>query len=246
VELRADCANCFALCCVVPAFSASAEFAIDKPAGKACPNLLGDFRCGIHERLRDSGFRGCTAYDCFGAGQHLSRKASADWRASTPRRRSEIFQAFPIMRDLHELLYYLTEARQLPAARAIRPEVTRALKEVERLSGFDLEGLVALDVQPVWRDANELLVKASALHRKGFKGKERRGADLIGADLRNVRWRGSNLRGAYLIGADLRGADLRDTDFIGADLRGADLRDANLAGAIFLTRAQLDAAAYWQ
>ncbi|HEY6597232.1 MAG TPA: pentapeptide repeat-containing protein, partial [Asanoa sp.] len=36
-ELRADCTRCVGLCCVAPAFSASADFAIDKPAGRPCP-----------------------------------------------------------------------------------------------------------------------------------------------------------------------------------------------------------------
>ena len=55
--LRADCARCFALCCVAPAFAISVDFAINKRAGKACPNLQADFRCGIHTRLRQQGFR---------------------------------------------------------------------------------------------------------------------------------------------------------------------------------------------
>ena len=52
-RLRADCSRCAALCCVVPAFSRSSDFAIDKPAGRPCPNLRSDLRCGIHEHLRD-------------------------------------------------------------------------------------------------------------------------------------------------------------------------------------------------
>ncbi len=68
-ELRGDCANCFGLCCVAPPFAASADFAINKDAGQPCPNLQPDFRCGIHARLRERGFRGCVVFDCFGAGQ---------------------------------------------------------------------------------------------------------------------------------------------------------------------------------
>ena len=34
-DLRADCARCAGLCCVVPAFTESADFAIDKPSGVA-------------------------------------------------------------------------------------------------------------------------------------------------------------------------------------------------------------------
>ena len=39
-RLRADCARCAGLCCVAPAFAASADFAIDKPAGHACPHPM--------------------------------------------------------------------------------------------------------------------------------------------------------------------------------------------------------------
>jgi len=54
--LHADCSRCFALCCVAPAFERSSDFAIDKPAGRPCPHLQADSRCGIHPRLRGEGF----------------------------------------------------------------------------------------------------------------------------------------------------------------------------------------------
>ena len=72
-DLRADCGSCFGLCCVALPFARSADFAVDKPAGKACGNLRDDFRCGVHDRLRTEGFSGCTVYDCFGAGQKVSQ-----------------------------------------------------------------------------------------------------------------------------------------------------------------------------
>ena len=109
--LRADCSRCAGLCCVAPAFTASADFAIDKPAGHACPHLRGDFRCGIHDRLRPAGFAGCGVYDCFGAGQRVVQHTfqGEDWRRSS-RRAEEMFTAFNRMRGLHELLWYLAEA----------------------------------------------------------------------------------------------------------------------------------------
>ncbi len=109
--LRADCENCFGLCCVAPAFSASADFAIDKSAGQACPHLRSDFRCGIHRNLRQQGFPGCAGYDCFGAGQKVAQVTfgGRDWRR-TPLVAARMFDTFTIMRQLHELLWYLTEA----------------------------------------------------------------------------------------------------------------------------------------
>ena len=121
-ELRADCARCFGLCCVAPAFAASADFAIDKPAGRPCPNLGADFRCGIHHELRGRGFAGCAVFDCFGAGQRIAQVTfgGRDWRRS-PELAEPMFAAFAVLRQLHELLWYLAEALTLdgrpPAAR---------------------------------------------------------------------------------------------------------------------------------
>ena len=243
-SLRADCQACFALCCVVPAFSASADFAINKPAGQPCPNLRQDFRCGIHARLREQGFRGCTVYDCFGAGQKVSQVTfgGRDWRQS-PDTARRMFEVFPVIRDLHELLWYVSEALTFPAARPLRDDLTAALAETERLTRLSPEALVGLDVAARRHEVNNLLLAASELVRAGIAGvKDHRGADLIGVDLKGADLRGASLRGAYLIGADLRGADLRVADVIGADLRGADLRGADLTGSLYLTQSQLDAA----
>jgi len=244
-SLRADCERCFGLCCVAPAFSASADFAIDKGAGQACPNLQTDFRCGIHDRLRQQGFPGCTVYDCFGAGQKVAQVTfgGQDWRRA-PQTAAQMFDVFTVMRQLHELLWYLTEALTLQRARPVHAALGLALEETERLTHEPPDALVALDVAAQRDDVNALLLRASDLVRaeSGPQSIDRRGADLIGSDLRGADLRGANLRGAYLIGADLRGADLRLADLIGADLRGADLRGADLTGSIFLTQAQLDSA----
>jgi len=242
-SLRADCGQCFALCCVAPAFSASADFAIDKAAGQPCPNLQSDFRCGIHQELRPKGFSGCTVYDCFGAGQKVSQLTfgNQDWR-KYPHTAQQMFAVFAVMRQLHELLWYLTEA--LIIAEPLRAELTGVRDEIERLTQQSADVLVELDVDARRRDVNSVLVRASELARAGAAGPKAdyRGADLIGADLKRADLRAANLRGAYLIGADLRGADLTNADLTGADLRNADLSDADLAGSIFLTQAQLDSA----
>jgi uncharacterized protein YjbI with pentapeptide repeats len=241
--LRADCERCFGLCCVVPAFAASADFAIDKPAGKACPNLLADFRCGIHAGLRDKGFRGCTVFDCFGAGQQVAQVTfgGEDWRAA-PGTARQMFEVFKVMRELHELLWYLTEALALPAAAPIHGELRAALEETESMTNGSADAVEALDLGSHWQRVNALLLRASELVRAGLHGKDKRRADLIGARLKGADLRAADLRGAYLIGADLRGADLRTADLIGADLRDTDLRGADLTGSLFLTQPQVNAA----
>ncbi|WP_302185169.1 pentapeptide repeat-containing protein [Streptomyces sp. AC627_RSS907] len=245
-ELRGDCERCFGLCCVALPFARSADFAIDKDAGKPCPNLRDDHRCGIHARLRQSGFTGCTVYDCFGAGQKVSQVTfgGQDWRTGPPERGRRVFDVFPVVRQLHELLWYLTEALTLPAARPVHADLRRALTDTERLTDGTPEELAALDVAAHRQRVNALLLRTSELARAGTRGrkKNRRNADLMGARLRGADLSGADLRGAYLIAADLTGADLRGADLIGADLRDADLTDADLTGAFFLTQPQLTAA----
>lgn len=245
-DLAADCANCFALCCVGLAFTASRDFAFDKAAGTPCPNLAADDRCSIHTSLRGRGFKGCTVYDCFGAGQKLSKETfgGVSWRAA-PRTAPQMFAALPVMRQLHEMLWYLAEARVLASCSALASELDWSAEETERLTRLPIEALLALDVAAHRSGVGELLSEVSALMRAGLGGgrkKDRRGADLIGARLAGADLRGADLRGAYLIGADLSGADMRRADLIGADLRDANLAGADLSGAIFLTRAQLNAA----
>ncbi|MFC8513559.1 pentapeptide repeat-containing protein [Streptomyces sp. NPDC057257] len=245
-DLRGDCERCFGLCCVALPFTASADFALDKQAGKPCPNLRGDHRCGIHAELRQKGFSGCTVYDCFGAGQKVSQVTfgGADWRTGSRADARRMFDVFPVVRQLHELLWYLAEALDLDAAHPIRADLRRALDRTDELTRQTPDELAELDVPAHRQEVNALLLKTSELARAGIRGrkKDRRGADLMGARLKGADLRGASLRGAYLIAADLTGADLRGADLIGADLRDADLTDADLTGAIFLTQPQLNAA----
>ncbi|MEV7512427.1 pentapeptide repeat-containing protein [Streptomyces sp. NPDC091201] len=243
--LQADCANCFALCCVALPFAKSTDFAVNKPAGTPCKNLREDFRCGIHTRLRDQGFQGCTVFDCFGAGQQVSQVTfeGRDWRAH-PETRGEMFDVFPVMRRLHELLFYVDQALTLTAAAPVHADLRRVLDDTERHTRADARTLKTLDVEALRQEINALLLKTSELVRAEVPGRKKnhRGADLMGARLSGADLRGANLRGAYLIAANLSGADLRTADLIGADLRDTDLRGADLRGAIFLTQPQLNAA----
>ncbi|MFJ4833598.1 pentapeptide repeat-containing protein [Streptomyces sp. NPDC088747] len=246
-ELRADCGECFGLCCVALPFSRSADFAIDKSAGKPCPNLRTDSRCGIHTELREKGFSGCTVYDCFGAGQKVSRitYGGRDWREGTGERARQMFEVFPVVRQLHELLWYLAEALTLEAARPVHGDLRLALDRTELLTRRTPEELGELDVGAHRQEVNVLLLRTSELMRAGTgraRTKDRRGADLMGARLKGADLQGADLRGAYLIAADLTGADLRGADLIGADLRDTDLTDADLTGAFFLTQPQVNAA----
>ncbi|MEJ3405227.1 pentapeptide repeat-containing protein [Rathayibacter sp. YIM 133350] len=248
-ELRADCSRCFALCCIALRFAASADFAIDKEAGTPCPHLAEDDSCSIHTGLRGRGFRGCTVYDCLGAGQKVSQQTfgGISWRRPEVSG-TEMFAVFDVMRQLHELLLHLSQALMLQAAVEVHERLSWALAETQRVSDGSPEDLLAFDLKEHWAGVDELLRAASAATRAEALAGRRphpragRGADLVGARLRGADLVGADLRGAYLIAADLRGSDAAFADLIGADLRDTDLRGADLSRALFLSPPQVAAA----
>lgn len=252
-SLKVDCKNCSGLCCVALYFSASEGFPIDKVAGKPCLNLQSDFSCSVHKNLRKKGLKGCTAYDCFGAGQKVTQVTygGRDWR-QIPESSKEIFEVFLIMRQLHEMIWYLTEALTLQQSRPIHNEINTMLKEMESLTHLSANSLILLDVEAHRTNVNLLLLHTSEFVRNKFRGCQKtsskrhnnssRGLDYFGADLRKTNLRGANLRGACLIAANLSGTDLSGADLIGADLRDTDLRGTNLIDSIFLTQAQVNTA----
>jgi Pentapeptide repeats (8 copies) len=244
-QLRADCTRCAALCCVVPAFAASADFAISKPAGQPCPNLTAGFRCSIHDRLRPAGFGGCAAFDCFGAGQTVVQETfrGRDWR-SQPDLSGPMFAAFRVMRQLHELVFYLNEALALVPSDPLPAQLGELLAETSRLASGGPDELTSLDVAEHRERVNAVLLTVSDRVRagSGHRGPDLRGADLAGKDLRGADLAGASLRGALLIGANLTGTDLSYADVTGADLRAARLAGAGLASALFLSQPQLDSA----
>jgi hypothetical protein len=164
--LTPDCERCCGLCCVAPAFAASPDFAIDKRAGEPCPNLTGDFRCSIHHRLRAEGFRGCVAYDCHGAGQKVTQVTfgGQDWRRS-PGIASQMFEVFGVMRQVHALLLYLTEALGLGPAEPLHADLRRMHAELEGCSLQAPEALLQLDLRSLRGEVDDLLLRVSALVR---------------------------------------------------------------------------------
>ena len=249
--LRPDCSNCFALCCTAFGFSRSQDFALDKPAGSPCPNLAADFSCTIHSSLRPRGFRGCTVFDCFGAGQKVSQGlfGGTSWREN-PESTGPMFAAFKAVRQLHEMLWYLAEAR----CRTFDPDLAQQAVELGTIIGQAVDGglqpLLALDIQDLHARVRSTLMEVSAEVRSAYfaAGGDhldaglRPGADLMGINLRGRRLCGADLRGAYLIAADLRDSDLSGVDLLGADLRDARLEGADLSAALYLTQPQLNAA----
>ncbi|WP_068430936.1 pentapeptide repeat-containing protein [Piscicoccus intestinalis] len=130
-EFASDCARCTGLCCTALPYRRSREFAADKPAGRPCPHLGGDFGCRIHARLRAGGWPGCTEFECFGAGpKTVSLFAGRAWgdpmrpeTADSPRAAAQ-FETFLALRPLQEARFHL-RGNLLIAADLRRARLTR-------------------------------------------------------------------------------------------------------------------------
>jgi hypothetical protein len=260
VSLAADCGRCVGLCCVAPAFVASADFAFSKPAGVACRHLDADARCSIHDRLIPSGFAGCVAYDCFGAGQRtVALFSRPDGRGPGGGRSARMLPTYEVVQQLHELLWYLTDALSRPAAAPVHGALAAARASIDAAVDAGPDALDSTDpaahraaVAPLLRRASTLVrtappdpadrnVAGRDLAGRSVAGRDRAARDPGGRDLAGRERAGRDLAGRDLAGRDLAGRDLAGADLwradlstatlIGADLRDADLRSADLLGA---------------
>lgn len=248
-SLQADCQNCFGLCCTALNIVASSDFAINKPAGSPCPNLRDNYSCHIHSHLRETGFKGCTVFDCLGAGQQVSQVTfqGQDWRQSREHA-DKMFRVFPIMEQLYEMIAYVAEALSYQVDHELSEQLQAELELLQQTTELDANALLALDIVAIRVPVNALLLQTSEQVRQHrIKGKNsrrlnQRGADWMGKNLKGKDLRGTDLRGGYLIAANLQDANLREVDFIGADLRDANLCGADLSTSMFLTQMQINAA----
>jgi hypothetical protein len=135
--LRGDCARCAALCCVALAFDRSPLFAFDKPPGEPCANLSAKGRCAIHAERAASGFAGCEAYDCLGAGQAVTQGlfGGANWR-DDPALLKPMMAAFAVMRPAHEALTLLRLAGRMALPAGARKRLGAARRRLDPEGGF--------------------------------------------------------------------------------------------------------------
>jgi hypothetical protein len=149
-DLIADCGSCAALCCVATSFEASDDFAFDKPAGVRCRHLTRADRCGVYARRDALGCSGCAGYDCYGAGQRVTRAYPSEHERNA---------AFLIARVIHELLWLLTEAQKLcPRSQPeLFAELTREIATLDVVVASPGSALLAVDSRPLHDRAHTLL-----------------------------------------------------------------------------------------
>ncbi|GIO38436.1 hypothetical protein J41TS12_32970 [Paenibacillus antibioticophila] len=252
-NLTADCAKCFGLCCTALNIVQSSDFPMSKPANTPCVNLKSDYRCNIHTQLRDKGYKGCTVFDCLGAGQVVSQVTfnNVSWREN-PEARDQMFRVFPIMEQIHEMIAYAAEALSYDLPSALTDTLSKKLAELQKVTAWSASKLLAFDLVTYRFSLNGLLTEASDSIRetaiaelpgaKKLKDLDRSRVNWMGKKLNGKDLRAVDFRGALLIAADMQNTDLRAASFIGADLRDADFSGANLSTSMFLTQMQMNSA----
>ncbi|WP_054743697.1 pentapeptide repeat-containing protein [Cellulosilyticum ruminicola] len=252
-DLKIDCMKCAGLCCVALYFAASDGFPMDKNSGVPCKFLDEGFMCNQHSALRSKGYKGCTTYECLGAGQKVTQVIykGENWQSASQKKK-EMIEVFIKVKKLQEMKWYLTDALTFSAAEPIKIELVNMIEETEGLTQSAPEEILKLDIEKHRNKVNRLLkelcylVELSVINLKVAKAKDRKkfvpGHFFMGKNLSNTNLIGADLAGAILIGANLKNADLTGANLIGADLRDANLRDANLSSCLFLTQAQINTA----
>ncbi|WP_071396514.1 pentapeptide repeat-containing protein [Bacillus tuaregi] len=247
-DLKSDCKNCFGLCCVALPYGKSSDFPFNKAGGEPCRNLCSNNLCSIHDKLRDKGFRGCVSYECFGAGQHVSQSIynGKDWREDFEHA-EEMFAVFPLVQQLHEMLWYLKQALALKETQSFQSSLQKIYDETFELTVKKPKEILEIDIPSHRSKVNALLIETSrvyraAMNKKGKKHRIKKDLDYLGANLKGLNLQGEDFRGKLMIATNLSQSDLRRADFIGADLRDADLSGANLTEALFLTQSQINSA----
>src|SRR5699024_10792577 len=152
-----DCSSCSGLCCVLLPFDRRDGFGVTKPGGTPCGHLADDDRCGIHRTLRADGWPGCTRFECFGAGQHVTQVTygGASWRQQPDL--GEVAAVLSVVRVLHEMMLHLTTA----AERAPEPVQDELLAELVALDDTGPETLLTADLDGLHARVGRALDAAS-------------------------------------------------------------------------------------
>lgn len=242
-ELQTDCKKCSGLCCTALFFSRIDGFPEDKTAGRPCVHLLEDFRCNIHSDLRNKNMKGCIGYDCFGAGQKVTKViyGGATWQ-SAPEKSKQIFNVFLRVFHLHQILWFLVESRTLLPAKQLWNKIEELIETGRTLCSGSPEIIMEFKLEDYKVQVDEILKQVSKLVKMNFKNKEKKNKDYFGKCFCGRNMDGLDLSMTLLIAADFSKCSFSGTDFLGSDTRDTNFEDADLREAIFLTQAQINAA----
>jgi len=170
-RLQADCFSCRGLCCVALPFDAFQGFGFDKPAHTPCIHLTATGRCAIHATLKSSGFPGCAAFDCHGAGQRVTQElfGAVPWSADSESATAQaMFRAFALLRPAHESMAMLQLALYRVEDAALSARLASQLAAIDALCARALQPGAPAQLAAASRQALELLREARGAVQSGF------------------------------------------------------------------------------
>lgn len=238
-SLKIDCASCCGLCCTALYCSKTDGFPKNKDAGTPCAHLMPDFRCDVHSKLQAQNLRGCTTYDCFGAGQQATAKyaSGVNWKTK-PEIAAQQFAVYLALLQLHQTAWYLVQAHALADSATLRAEIEALLLQSRQLSDAPANALLQADLAEHRDIANVLLKKVQQeMTKEAVLGGKK---DFFGKNFKRAGLDCANFSMALLIAADLRGCSLDRASFLGADMRDANIQGADLRTSVFLTQMQVN------
>lgn len=242
---RINCGSCCGLCCVALYFTKSDGFPKDKKAGIACKNLQTDYKCKVYSQLSKHGLKGCMAYDCFGAGQYITRYIQdlPNWLTIPQKEAETIFQAFLVVMRVYQTLWYLSQCLILQLPRSEKEQAKSLIDEGNALIEISLERLAVLDPQPFCEKANNYLKHICTIFQSYFPN-SRKGSskDYIGKNMKQKNLSGKDFRMSLLIAANLEQSNLYGANFLGSDTRDTNICNTDLSQSLFLTQIQINSA----
>lgn len=237
-QLQIKCEACSGLCCYALYLCIGESFAIEKKAGTPCLHLQSDFRCDCYPSLHQQHMKGCTIYDCFGAGQYVTQVLyKQDTWQSKPSLKTEVCKTFPLVLQLHQILYYLVLATMLQKAQPYKDELQQAIEHVLQLRLHPS----AQDITLFQTQANCILKKISKDIHEQYPSAKRH-ATAIAKNFKGSDLSGYDFTMSTMIAANLTGCNVTNANFLGADMRDVNIANTDMSKALFLTQIQLNSA----
>ncbi|MDD2957191.1 MAG: pentapeptide repeat-containing protein [Lachnospiraceae bacterium] len=242
---KINCEKCCGLCCVALCFTKSDGFPKDKKAGEVCENLQVNYKCKIHSKLSRQGLKGCVVYDCFGAGQFITRhlKLSHEWKSLLPKETEKIINSYLVVLRTHQTLWYLSQCLILRLPQSEKEQAKFLINEGSTLIEKPIEMLAVLDTKLFCEKSNAYLKRiCTVFQTHSYSANKIQGKNYMGKNMKHKNLEKMDFSMSLLIATNLEQANLCGANFLGADMRDTNISNTDLSQCLFLTQLQINSA----
>lgn len=227
--LKINCQECLGICCTALYFSKMDGFYGNKKAGTKCIHLDIQHRCTIYQDLLKKHSKGCRIYECFGAGQLVTKKYPKNQQVN-----QEVCDVYLLMYPLHQILWYLLQAKQYG-----QKEVETMISKVQESIALPSKDLLKMDVNAILIEAKQVLKKACDTLTKTDQTKKQ---TYFQKDFSKQQLDEKDFSMTSMIGCNLEGSHLFHTNFLATDMRDVNIKNTDMSQCYFLTQGQINSA----